>query len=48
MEPKVLKRQCMGIHNNEKEQSLDKYENEDEREDIGYILPLGFITPLFP
>lgn len=44
MEPRILKRQRVNMHNNEKEQSLDKYESEDERKDIGYILFL-FITP---
>lgn len=48
IEPKVLKRQCIGIHNNEKEQGLDKYKNEEEGEDIGYILPLGFIALFSP
>lgn len=45
MEPKISKRQCVNMHNNEKRQSLDKYEGENKGEDIRYVLFL-FITPL--
>ena len=46
-EPRVLKRQRVGVHDNEKKQNLDEYEDEDERKDIGYV-PLPFIAPLPP
>ncbi len=41
-EPRVSKCQHVGIHDDEEEQSLDKYEG--EKEDVRYV-PLPFIAP---
>ncbi len=41
-EPRVSKRQRVGMHDDEKGLSLDKYE--DEGEDVGYV-PLPFVAP---
>ncbi len=44
-EPWVSKRQRIGVHNNEKGLSLDKYE--DEGRNVRYV-PLLFVAPLSP
>ncbi len=44
-EPRVSKRQRVGVHNNEEGLSLDEYE--DEKEDIRYV-SLPFVTFLPP
>ncbi len=43
MEPKDTKRQRLDMHEDEEGESLDKFENEGEKEDIGYI-PLPFVV----
>ncbi len=42
--PRVSKCQRLGVHDDEEGQSLDKYEGEDEGEDVGYVL-LSFVAP---
>ncbi len=42
-EPRVSKRQRIGMHDDEEGQSLDQYKGEGEREDIRYV-PLPFVT----
>ncbi len=46
-EPKVSKRQRLGVYNDEERQSLDEYEGEGEGEDVGYVL-LPFVAPPSP
>ncbi len=41
MEPRVSKRQCVGVYDDEEGLSLDKYEGEGE--DVGYV-PLPFVA----
>ncbi len=43
--PRVSKCQCMGMHDDEKGQSLDKYDGKGEGKDIRYV-PFPFIAPL--
>ncbi len=45
-EPRVSKRQCLGVHDDEEGQSLDEYEEEGEGEgeDVRYV-PLPFVAP---
>ncbi len=45
MEPRGSKYQRLYMHDNEERESSDKFEGEDEREDIGYV-PLPFVAPL--
>lgn len=44
MEPRVLKRQHVVMHENKEGQGLDKYKSENKRKDVGYV-PLFFIAP---
>ncbi len=44
MEPKVSKHQQLDLYNNEEGKSLDKFEDEGEEENIGYI-SLPFFAP---
>lgn len=44
--PKVSKCQHMHVNDNKKEQSLDKYEGVDERNNMGYI-SLLFVANFF-